>query len=646
VLLAAVALCVMSAGIVPSLAASGGGARAKPCGRGSCSGRASAACVRQLSRLRRGGRREADVAGSVAGAGQPGKVGHTPDSRTALVVAPFAYQPYFGESGFAPAVRALEREGYSVRILQTKTLSDVPQVTIDKFIAATRRAGVIVYFGHAAEGLLPLETYRSHGEFLRRARDLLNLTNWDQRGYVKQGIVDNESNLINDKSFPKQAWVIGLTTKGIADLVNLDKHPFVWLTGCHSASLRGGFQLAGAREVFGYEPNILINGQGATDLRRVWNELDGPEDVKPGSALMTTRLTNNAYADCQANDGCKNSELWSGGGPMTLAPAVASIEPNPVEIPSVQPNKTFEIKVGFDTHMDPSEAAADVLTVKGCGVKPAPGSILDWSGDHTIGGRFLVTQTGELTITVHADRAISADGRIELAGNQSGATGLRGGIPRADDFVWQEPCAGLNVRGLDPNLACSKIAAGCVHGPPSPGICGIPSSWSQFEVSGTGLIPNRTYDLTLGGSAHGITENKPIGPIVTDRAGTPARRVFTLPFMPAHDPWTLTATPVGRGSVVTTTLETGVIDCVVMSAGGGGFRSAIAAVGLAPNTPFKEIVDGTAGPALQADADGTVPATEVDGPCLPGPVSVQLSGHWIDHGVFTDDATAAVRQFC
>ena len=133
-------------------------------------------------------------------------------------------------------------------------------------------------------------------------------------------------------------------------------------------------------------------------------------------------------------------------------------------------------------------AASEVLTVKGCGVKPAPGSVLTWSSDHTIGGRFVATTSGQLTITVHADAAVSADGQIELDGNNSGKTGLRGGIPRANDFVWQEACAQLNVRGLDSTLVCSKIAAGCVHGPPAPSICGTPPSWSQFEVSGSGLV--------------------------------------------------------------------------------------------------------------------------------------------------------------
>ena len=646
-LTAALLLAVVCAAVAVPRAVSAASVAAQTCGPNGCSGGGTTACASRLTRRLRAKRRNAVDLQVVARPAQFGSaVAHTPDSRTAVVVAPFGYQPYFGVSGFIPAVQALDREGYSVKILENTALSDVPSITIGRFIAAVRRAGVIVFFGHAASGLLPLETYRTEGELVRRIRELEHLTDWFKKGYVGYGTAPNESNLRQDKKFPKISYFLGLKTKGIADLVTLERHPFVWVTACHGATLRGGFQIAGAREVYGYHPEIGILGAGAGDIQKFWSELDGPEDVEPGAGLTTTRLTDNAYADCQANDGCKHTELWPGGTPMALAPAVASIVPNPRETQGVTLDKAFEIQVGFDTHMDKSMPASEVLTVKGCRVKPAPGSVLTWSGDHTIGGRFLATASGQLTITVHADAAVSADGKIELDGNNSGKTGLRGGMPRADDFVWQEACAQLNVRGLDSSLVCSKIAAGCVHGPPAASICGAPPSWSQFEVSGSGMVPGQTYDLTLGGTAHGVTENKPIGPLATDKTGNAAPRVFTLPFIPAHDPWTLTATPRGSGGAVTTTLETGVVDCVVMLASGGAFRSAIASVGLSPNSSFREIVDGTAEPLVQADAEGTVPPTEVDGTCAPGPVSVQLSGSWIDHGIFTDDATAAVRQFC
>ena len=120
-----------------------------------------------------------------------------------MVVAPFGYQPYFGVSGFIPAVQALDREGYSVKILENTALSDVPSITIGRFIAAVRRAGVIVFFGHAASGLLPLETYRTEGELVRRIRELEHLTDWFKKGYVGYGTLHNESNLRQDKKFPK-----------------------------------------------------------------------------------------------------------------------------------------------------------------------------------------------------------------------------------------------------------------------------------------------------------------------------------------------------------------------------------------------------------------------------------------------------------
>jgi hypothetical protein len=208
------------------------------------------------------------------------------------------------------------------------------------------------------------------------------------------------------------------------------------------------------------------------------------------------------------------------------------------------------------------------------------------------------------------------------------------------------PASCLDVQGLDRTLVCSKIAVGCVHGPPAPSCAGVTSAWSQFEVSGSGLVASETYDLTLGGTAHGVTEKKAIGPITADDHGRVSNQLFTLPDIPAHDPWTLTATPRDAGQVVTTTLETGEIDCVALFAGSGSFTSQIAAVGMTPNSLFKEIVDGVTQPSVQADVNGTVPVTEIDGSCRPGLVQIQLTGFWLDHGVFSDDATKGVNAYC
>jgi hypothetical protein len=214
---------------------------------------------------------------------------------------------------------------------------------------------------------------------------------------------------------------------------------------------------------------------------------------------------------------------------------------------------------------------------------------------------------------------------------------LPGGIETA--------CPQLKVKGLDPTLKCSKVAQGCVHGPPAPA-CGTPSTWSQFQVSAEGLKPGRPYQLVLGGTAHGVTERKVLGTITPNDRGQVATRTFTLPDIPAHDPWTLSASPAALADTVTTTLETGLVDCVGLAAGGGAFSSAFTAVGLTPQSTLKEIVDGKTVGSAQADDNGTVPTTPVNGTCVPGRVHIQLSGFWLDHGAFTDDATDRVNQSC
>ena len=246
-------------------------------------------------------------------------------------------------------------------------------------------------------------------------------------------------------------------------------------------------------------------------------------------------------------------------------------------------------------------------------------------------------------------RIVKKDGeyptvRLEVEG--TGTRGVQTGpYPSCGTTIGQFRTT-LKVQGLDPGLACSKVATGCVHGPPAPPICGVPPQWSQFAVGGQGFVPGETYDLTLGGTAHGVTENRAIGRVKATDSGKVKDTVFTLPFIPAHDAWTLTAKPEMGGYVPTAKLETGVIDCIALSAGGGEYRSEIAAVGLTPRSTFKEIVNGTTARRIQADGNGTVPTTEVDGSCASGPVHVQLSGYWLDHGLFTDDATSAVRQSC
>jgi hypothetical protein len=403
----------------------GGSAKSLPahpaaCGANGCS--PSSACASPLQSLPANGsgfllRRARTSAATGVG------VGWTPGRNTALVVAPFAFEAPPGAMPFAPAVSALKREGYLVTVLENSRLTDKPAVTIDRFIRDAGRAGVILYFGHTEDGVLPLEVYLNPAKADRRMSELTNQTDWVSKHYVVS----------------PHPQVVGLTTKGIADLITLREHPFVWFSSCKGASLRGGFQIAGARAFYGYKPEVMVS-TALMDLTRFWDDLVASLSVDSTPGPPTTRLTDGAYSACQAADGCQDTELWSLNGPMTLAPAVSSIEPNPQTSPNVPQHRRFKVEVGFDAHMDQVPADA-VVKVTGCGAKPAPGSHLTWSNDHTIDGEFVADAGGDLKITVDAKQAVSAGGKIELDGNDFGNDGLVGGAPHGDDFVWHESCA-------------------------------------------------------------------------------------------------------------------------------------------------------------------------------------------------------------
>jgi hypothetical protein len=48
----------------------------------------------------------------------------------------------------------------------------------------------------------------------------------------------------------------------------------------------------------------------------------------------------------------------------------------------------------------------------------------------------------------------------------------------------------------------------------------------------------------------------------------------------------------------------------------------------------------------QGRCNSTVATTEVDGTCRPGLVRIEFNWYWLDHGLFTDDATSRVNAYC
>jgi len=434
--------------------------------------------------------------------------------------------------------------------------------------------------------------------------------------------------------FPTRLFV---TAAGIRHFFSSKRIDLIFGMACDAFVLHSAFN---AKAYFGYGGTFTC-GIHTADPPLLFSRMTGTAGTG-----VENRTTTGAYGlGGFVNVGGSRLLLAPTARPVVLSPAVESATP---EAGDSIGSGTSPGEVQFDSQMD-TDNTDGVLTASGCGAKVINPR---WGEDDAVLNfdlKIPAKHAGNtLTLTVHADQALGAPGRSAndgLDGNTD-PNSQSGVAPSGDDYEWKVQCGGLTVRGLDPSLVCSKVASGCVHGPPASPICGVPATWSQFSVSATGLVPGMTYDLSLGGTAHGVSESKPIGALTADKSGNAPAQVFTLPPIPAHDPWTLTAKPRGSGQSVTTTLETGEIDCVLMFAGGGSFRSQIAAVGLAPSSPFQEVVDGTPEGAFQADTNGTVPATEVDGTCQSGQVHVVLSGDWLDHGTFTDDATNGVDQFC
>lgn len=102
----------------------------------------------------------------------------------------------------------------------------------------------------------------------------------------------------------------------------------------------------------------------------------------------------------------------------------------------------------------------------------------------------------------------------------------------------------LRARGANTNLF-----------PPEPS-CSFDPSFSQFVVTAASLIPFRTYDLILIGTAGGVTLNKKVGSITADKNGRVRLARFTLPQVPGHDAWGLVAKPHGSGEVARGRLAT------------------------------------------------------------------------------------------
>ena len=163
---------------------------------------------------------------------------------------------------------------------------------------------------------------------------------------------------------------------------------------------------------------------------------------------------------------------------------------------------------------------------------------------------------------------------------------------------------------------------------------------AEFSVTGRGLLPSTTYNLTLTGSAAGFTLNTPVGSMTADSSGNVSATTFMLPQVPAHSSWTLVATPVGGGSSLTTPLETEAQFCVFPSAeaADGSITIEWAGEGFKPGATVTAMTSGAAngmGTAV-AGPDGSFPPTTFTIHCTSsGTVGFVITGAILDDPNFS-----------
>lgn len=120
-----------------------------------------------------------------------------------------------------------------------------------------------------------------------------------------------------------------------------------------------------------------------------------------------------------------------------------------------------------------------------------------------------------------------------------------------------------SVPGANATISVARVNSVNLF-PPDPLAC-FDKAYSQFTLTGSGLIPSGVYDVALTGSAGGVTLNVALGSITANAAGVVTAQVFTLPEVPAHNSWTVNATPRGGGIAPTAPLSVNDAICVLPS---------------------------------------------------------------------------------
>lgn len=299
-------------------------------------------------------------------------------------------------------------------------------------------------------------------------------------------------------------WAIGVTRKGITDILGQGKLSLLFLSSCKGAMLSGGLA---TDAVFSY-PGC---GNLAADVSWLFEAMYGEDGVGH-------RATDTAYDEIKSriNDGLTYRQF---NGPVTLSPAV--LETDPAEGRYVKPGTSTDVTVTFDTEM----AGAEPAIVSGCGATIDGGQT--WNGDGTK-LQFKVKVPGnppdtslEITIRSETATASSSSGWPNVLSGNSGLDLANGRGPNGNDYVWHMTC----VQGL--NLTVDGTIQGKnVHGR----ILGYPAPVLTCEplTSGGKVVGNIVHwngyaadsNTSLGGEFDVPYGTWPIGEAIGDQSIT------------------------------------------------------------------------------------------------------------------------------
>ena len=392
-------------------------------------------------------------------------VNETPRSADAAI-----YQPAEFELGSlsAPLRSLAVSQGYTFKEYTNTTGARPPgaqPATLDNF-ATLGANGILVIATHGSKNGTIVEAYpltpaglvardarlqaiydgtvRPNGVRLIRDTDVR-----DGNGTIRKTV---GSGTLRKEVVEHSDYGIGLTRSGIRKVFTPTAHEIVYLASCNGWKVRDAYTTASI-EFLGYDAEMSL-AQMEADMTKFFPRLSGSEfDGKARKVGKSNSSYLPNYDECSAfakggfaRSGYTTALLKTGPGNTTVAPIVAwtgvsdacrggkwDIIPEHDKAYIFQGEYRLPGHVGFDTKMDTSINPTAVVTTDGQCQSTIENA--RWTGDQRIDFDLVLKMSGDATITVQQNAALSANSRMRLDGNQNPQPFRMNGVgPNRDDF--------------------------------------------------------------------------------------------------------------------------------------------------------------------------------------------------------------------